>query len=300
MAVEPPFSLAGIFPPIPTPFKANGEVSFDDLRTNIEKWNDEPLSGYVIGGSNGEFVSLTVEERVQVVRIARAVIPTDRLLIAGSGMETTRGTIDLTQKMAEAGADAALLVTPSYYKSKMKADELEHHYREVADSSPVPLLLYSVPANTGVDIPVEAVVRLAPHPKIIGIKDSGGNVTKIGSMVYETPDDFQVLAGSAGFMLGALAVGAVGVIAALANLMGRSLAEMLVSFQNGDLVRCREIQLPLIEVNTAVTSRFGVPGLKAALDMVGFYGGPVRSPLLPLSEAEKTTLREILEKVGLL
>jgi 4-hydroxy-2-oxoglutarate aldolase len=300
MTSERPLSMAGIFPPIPTPFKANGEISFDDLRTNLEKWNEEPLSGYVVGGSNGEFVSLTVEERVKVVRTAREVIPTDRLLIAGSGMETTRATIDLTQRMAEAGADAVLVVTPSYYKSKMKAAELEHHYREVADSSPVALLLYNVPANTGVDIPVEAVIHLAPHPNIIGIKDSGGNVTKIGSMVYETPDDFQVLAGSAGFMLGALAVGAVGVIAALANLMGRSLAEMLVSFQNGDLVRCRQIQLPLIEVNTAVTARFGVPGLKAALDMLGYYGGPVRSPLLPLLEGEKTALREILEKVGLL
>ena len=295
-----PISLDGVFPPIPTPFNSNGDVDFNHLRDNLDRWNRQPLSGYVIGGSNGEFVSLTPDERIEVVQEARVTIPSDRLLIAGSGMESTRTTVELTLQMAEIGVDAVLVVTPSYYKRLMSVDALENHYRQVAEFSPVPVILYSVPANTGVDLQLEAVVRLAKHPNVVGIKDSGGSVAKVGAMVHDTPDDFQVLAGSAGFFLGALAVGAVGTIAALANIAGPELVEILALFRSGNLILAQEMQQRLIEVNTAVTTRFGVPGLKSALDMMGYYGGPVRSPLLPLSDEEKGTLRHILEKAGLM
>jgi len=293
-----PLSLDGVFPPIPTPFNTDGDIDLDRLRDNLDRWNEQPLSGYVVGGSNGEFVSLTPDERVEVVQEARVTIPSDRLLIAGSGMESTRATVDLTLQMAGVGADAVIVVTPSYYKRFMSAAALENHYRQVADVSPVPIILYSVPANTGVDLQLEAVVRLANHPNVVGIKDSGGSVAKIGAMVHETPDGFQVLAGSAGFFLGALAVGAVGTVAALANIAGPELVEMLTQFRSGNLALAQEIQKRLIEVNTAVTTRFGVPGLKAALDMMGYYGGPVRSPLLPLSDEERGTIRWVLEKAG--
>ena len=298
--VDNPLSLDGVFPPIPTPFNTNGDIDLDRLRDNLDRWNEQPLSGYVVGGSNGEFVSLTPDERVEVVQVAGVTIPSDRLLIAGSGMESTRATVDLTLQMAEVGADAVIVVTPSYYKRFMSAAALENHYRQVADVSPVPIILYSVPANTGVDLQLEAVVRLANHPNVAGIKDSGGSVAKIGAMVHETPDGFQVLAGSAGFFLGALAVGAVGTVAALANIAGPELVGMLTQFRSGNLTLAQEIQKRLIEVNTAVTTRFGVPGLKAALDMMGYYGGPVRSPLLPLSDEERGTIRWVLEKAGLI
>jgi len=234
------------------------------------------------------------------VRAARAAMPADRRLLAGSAMESTRATIDLTRRMAEAGAGAALVVTPSYYKARMNGAALEHHYRQVADASPIPLVLYNVPANTGVDMPAQTVINLAAHPNIIGMKESGGDVTKIGFMVQETPDDFQILAGSAGFLLGALAVGTVGAVSALANIAARPLARMMDAFHRGDLAAARALQLPLIEANTAVTSRFGVPGLKAAMDMLGYYGGPLRSPLLPLSDEDKAALRKVLVKTGLL
>jgi 4-hydroxy-2-oxoglutarate aldolase len=182
----------------------------------------------------------------------------------------------------------------------MTAEALTRHYLNVADVSPIPLILYSVPANTGIDLPAESVIQLAEHPNVIGIKDSGGSVVKIGKMVHETPSDFQVLAGSAGFLLGALAVGAVGVVAALANIAGEALAELIGLFQAGDMELARVLQNRLIEPNTTVTTRFGVPGLKAAMDMMGFFGGPVRSPLLPLAEASKQELGEVLAKSGLL
>jgi 4-hydroxy-2-oxoglutarate aldolase len=296
----PNLSLAGIFPPIPTPFKADGQVDYDRLQFNMNRWNQEPLAGYVVCGSNGEYTYLTLDERVELIRAARQVVPAGGLLIAGSGMESTHETINLTRRMAKAGADAAIVVTPCYYRSRMTAAALEQHYRQVADASPVPVVLYSVPANTGVDLPAQVAINLAKHPNIIGMKDSGGDVTKIGYMVHETKaDDFQILAGSAGFLLGALAVGAVGGVCALANIAATKLTRLWRYFGQGNLMKAREIQLPLIEANTAVTSRFGVPGLKAAMDLLGYYGGPVRLPLMPLTDEDKDTLRNILTKAEL-
>jgi 4-hydroxy-2-oxoglutarate aldolase len=293
-------ALSGIFPAIPTLFQENGDVDYEHLRSNLDLLNSMPLDGYVIGGSNGEFVYLTPEERVRVVAIAREILPEDRLLIAGAGMESTRATIEMTHKMALAGAQAVLLVTPGYFKASMTSEALEYHYRQIADASPVPILLYSVPANTGINLPVEAIIRLAPHPKIIGMKDSGGDITRIGLLVKETPEDFSLLAGSAGFLLGALAVGAVGCIAALANIAAHEMTKILAYFREGKMEEARVIQLRLIASNYAVTSRFGVAGLKAALDMLGFYGGPVRSPLLPIDEEKKRELAEILREADLL
>lgn len=293
-------SLAGIFPPVPTPFKDNGDVDYAHLQSNLERLNHEPLRGYVMGGSNGEFTSLTNDEKLKVVRLARAVAPDNRLIIAGSGMESTRATIELTLQMAEAGANAALVVTPGYFKARMTVEALVAHYRQVADASPIPVILYSVPANTGVDLPAAAVAKLAAHPNIIGLKDSGGDIAKIGQMVHETPPEFQILAGSAGFFLAALALGGVGGVMATANIAAALLHELYTAFRAGNLEAARAVQLPLIAVNAAVTARYGVAGLKAAMDMLGYYGGPPRPPLLPLTEDEKATLRGTLVKAGLL
>jgi 4-hydroxy-2-oxoglutarate aldolase len=292
-------SLAGVFPPVVTPFTENGDVHYDALQANLEKLNREPLAGYVIGGSNGEFTSLTIEERWETVRLAKQVTPPGRLLIAGSGAESTRATIDLTERMARLGADVAIVVTPGYFKGKMTAAALEHHYRQAADASPIPILLYSVPGNTGVDLPVPAVAKLAPHPNIIGMKDSGADMVKMGQMLNEAPKDFQLLTGSASAFLASLALGAVGTISALANIWAGRLDQLWACFKQGDLAGARAIQLPLIEVNAAVTSRFGVAGLKAAMDMLGYYGGTPRSPLMPLSDDEHAALKGILTKVGL-
>ncbi len=293
-------SLAGIFPAVPTPFSADGGVEHDRLRSNLERLNSEPLSGYLLQGSNGEFVFLDPNERMEVVRAARAVIPEERLLIAGSGMESTLATIALTNRMAEAGADVALVVTPHYFRGAMTAAALEKHYRQVAAAAPLPIMLYNVPIFTGIDLPVETVVNLATCANIIGIKDSSGNVGKLGLTVRETPDDFQVLTGSGSTFLPSLAVGAVGGMMALANIAAGPLAELLRFFWQGDVERAAEIQRRLIAPNMAVTARFGVAGLKAALDMLGGCGGPVRSPLLPLQDSERKELRAILEAGELL
>ena len=293
-------NLAGIYPPISTPFTDRGEIAFDHLSANLSRWNEWPLDGYVVGGSNGEFVSQSFEERVAVVKAVRDEMSFNHLLIAGAGMHSTRETVDLAQAMAAVGADAVLIVTPSYYKSKMDLRALRGHYYAVADASPVPVLLYNVPANTGVDMPARTILELAQHANIIGIKDSSGDLAKMGSVVDAAPQGFQVLVGSGSFFLPALAIGAVGLIAALVNLAAGDLARIHMLFRDGQLGDARKLQLKLIETNSAVTSRFGVAGLKAALDLLGFYGGPVRSPLQPLMADEREELRNILVRADLL
>ncbi|MCJ7824040.1 MAG: dihydrodipicolinate synthase family protein [Anaerolineales bacterium] len=300
MSARSELNLAGIFPPIPTPFTDKGGIAFDQLSTNLSRWNEWPLGGYVVGGSNGEFVSQTFEERVAVVQAVRKEMPADHLLIAGAGMHSTQETVDLTHAMAAVGADIVLIVTPSYYKSRMDLRALRSHYHALAEVSTVPVVLYNVPANTGLDMSAEMVLELAQHPKIVGIKDSSGNMVKMGSVVHAAPEGFQVLAGSGSFFLPALAIGAVGLIAALVNIAAVDLARIQKLFCDGQISEARNLQLKLIETNSAVTSRFGVAGLKAALDLLGFYGGPVRSPLQPLLADELDELGTILERAGLL
>jgi 4-hydroxy-2-oxoglutarate aldolase len=292
-------SLAGVFPPIPTPFDPRGEIAFDALSTNLERWNAQPLRGYVVGGSNGEFVSQTPDERVAVVKAVRRETSAGRLVIAGAGMQSLRGTSELGDRMAEAGADALIVVTPSYYKSSMAGETLEAYYEGVADHAQIPVVLYNVPRNTGVDLPLESVVRLSGHPNIVGIKESGGDLVKIGRLVHECLPGFKVLAGSAGFLLAALVLGANGVIGALANIAGAEMADLVRRFVEGDIVGARRIQLRLLAVNSAVTSGFGVAGLKAAMDILGYYGGPVRAPLQDLDAAARMQLAGTLQAAEL-
>jgi len=293
---KPTISLKGIMPPIPTPFDAAGDVHHGALVENLERWNQYDLRGYVVLGSNGEGVYLDEAEKVHVWETARRAIPADKLLVAGTGAESTRQTIAITQRAADAGADAALVVTPHYYGPKMTPDSLVQHYVKVADASPIPILIYNVPKFTNVNMDAAAVARAAEHPNIAGIKDTSGNITQLADTVRVVGPDFQVLAGSASFLLAGLTVGAVGGILALANIAPQMGLKITRLFEAGARDEAAELQRRMIPVNSAVTARFGIAGLKAALDMLGYYGGPVRSPLLGLTEDERRTLREILQE----
>ena len=291
-------ALRGVFPPIPTPFDAQGEVALGALVENLERWNQYDLAGYVVLGSNGEAVYLTGQEKLHVLETVRRAIPADKLMIAGTGCESTRETIALTRQAAQVGADVALVLTPHYYGSKMTPDSLVRHYQAVADGSPIPILLYNVPGFTHVDVDAATVARAACHPNVVGIKDSGGNMAKLADVVRLTGPDFQVLAGSAGFFLAGLAVGAVGGVLALANVAPQECIGIHRLFKAGQWEEAAELQRRLVPVNAAVTARFGVAGLKAAMDMLGYYGGPVRPPLLDLTDAERHVLRGILVEGG--
>jgi 4-hydroxy-2-oxoglutarate aldolase len=292
--------LSGVFPPISTPFDARGDVALQRLVQNLERWNTYDLAGYVVLGSNGEAVYLNTEEKRRVLETARQAIPADKVLIAGTGCESTRETVALTCQAAEAGADAALLITPHFFGGKMTSEALVRHYRAVADAVPIPVVLYNVPKFTNVDMDATTIARAAEHPNVIGLKDSGGNVAKLADVVRLTGPDFQVLAGSAGFFFAGLTLGAVGGVLALANIAPQQCIDIYNLFQAGRWVEAAELQRCMVPVNAAVTARFGVAGLKAALDMLGYYGGPVRAPLLELSESERQTLRAILTEGGVL
>lgn len=293
----PTLDLHGIFPPITTPFESNGDVAYGALASNLERWNQYDLRGYVILGSNGESVYLDEREKLHVLEAARRAIPAGKLLIAGTGCDSTRQTIALTADAARIGADAALVLTPHFFA--VGPDGLAAHYAAVADASPIPVILYNVPKFTGVDMDAPLIARIAGHDNVIGVKDSGGNITKIGDTVRRTPAGFQVLAGSAGFLFASLALGAVGGVVALANMAPQQSINIYRLFCESRWDEAAELQRRMIPVNNAVTARFGVPGLKAAMDMLGWYGGPVRSPLLDLGPEDGRALREILVVGGI-
>jgi 4-hydroxy-2-oxoglutarate aldolase len=293
-------SFAGVFPPIPTPFDAKGEVAYDALAANLERWDAYDLAGYIVLGSNGEGVLLSDEERNRVWQVVRRGIPRSKLMIAGTGGQSTRGTIALTRLAADAGADAALVVTPHYYGPKMTADALVRHYEAVADASPIPILIYNVPKFTGVNMDAAAIARAAEHDNVVGTKDTSGNITQLAQTVHLAGPGFQVLAGSANFFLAGLAVGAVGGILALANIAPDRCLELYGHFLAGRMAEAAALQRHLIPVNNAVTSGMGIAGLKAAMDMLGYYGGPVRPPLLDLNAEEGRRLKTVLEEGGIL
>jgi len=296
-----PLSLAGVYPPLATPFKANEDIDFDKLHENMLKWNKIPFRGCVIGGSNGEYVGLSSEERVEVVRRVKADMPAGRIIIAGSSCEGTGLTIDMSKKMAAAGADVVLVLPPSYFKSSMTGAAMQKHFLAVADASPVPLVLYNMPANTGLDIPPEVCVACADHPNIIGLKDSGGDITRISSIIQQTKGKtFECLAGSAGFLYPALACGATGGVCAYANFAGAECCEIVNLFNAGKHAECCALNHKHIRANAAVTRKMGVPALKIAMEWCGYYGGPTRAPLLPLSDAQVKELRADMESSGLL
>ena len=293
-------SMAGIFPPIPTPFDRTGEVDLKALASNFEKWNRFPLAGYVVLGTNGEMPYLSDAEKLTYFEAARKLIPSGKLFMAGCGCESTHSSIALVKQAAALGADVALLISPSYYKSKMDAAGLTDYYTRVAEASPIPVSVYNMPANTNVDMQADLIVKLSQHPNIAGVKDSGGNLAKLGQIVRSARPGFQVLAGSAGFLYPALCVGAIGGVLALANIAPQQCCDILSLFQHGKHEDAKDLQLRMIAPNTAVTAQFGVPGLKAAMEMVGFYGGSPRSPLLPVSDAQRETLRAILKEARII
>jgi len=293
-------SLKGCFPPIPTPFDARGRVDRDHLASNLEKWLKTPLSGFAVLGSNGEAVLMKDTEKIETWKTAGEVIGIDRLFLAGTGCESSAETLELTEKAAGLGANAAMIVTPHYYKPRMDRRALVTHYTMIADRSPIPIILYNVPAFTGIDLSAEIIIELAGHPGIVGLKESSGNVGKIGQIVDRVGNTFQVLAGSGNFLLPALTVGAVGGVMALASVAPHLVDEIVLSFEKGDLRKAKEIQLRLIPANAAVTSQYGIAGLKTALDLIGMYGGPVRPPLLPLEAPQINDLTKILEEADLL
>jgi 4-hydroxy-2-oxoglutarate aldolase len=274
-------SFTGIFTPIVTPFTTDDSIDEGALRRNVDRWMKTPLTGLVVLGSNGEAAQLDDVEADRVVEIVRERVPSDRPLIAGTGRESTKATIAATARAAAAGVDAVLVRTPSFFKAQMSAEIFVRHYTEVADASPVPVLLYNVTMFTGVTLPLEAVERLAAHPNIVGMKESGGDISYISELVTRTPDDFTVLAGSATTFFHALCAGCDGAILALAALLPDACVRMQALVRDDRLAEARALQHWIMPLARSVGGTYGVAGLKAALDLTGYNGGLPRPPLRP-------------------
>lgn len=294
-------TIAGIYPPIPTFFDGREDLDLATLREHLKRLKTAGIANIVALGSNGEAVHLDLDERRQVIATVREVMGAEAQVLAGVGENSTRGTLVLCDLAAEAGADVALALPPHHYRPRIDGFALRAHYLAVADDSPLPVMIYNMPANAaGIDLDAETIIALSAHPNIIGLKDSSGNVTKMAQVVADARKGFVVLAGSAGFLLPALAIGAHGAIAALANIAPRECLQLMALWQEGKLEEARALQARLIPVNTAVTSGFGVAGLKAALEFVAHYGGAPRRPLPPLNEGERMRLRGLLAEADLL
>ncbi len=292
--------IRGVLPPIATPFDADGNVSAEHLSTNLARLVETGLHGFVVLGSNGEYSLLSKEEKLRVLEISRAAIPSDRLMLAGTGADSTRETIDLTKRAAEIGADAGLIVTPHYFRPQMNGAALTHHYLSIADASPIPILIYNVPVYTNVEIDAATVIELARHENIVGMKDSSANFSKMGEVIRFAPPHFAVMVGTGGAMFPALCIGAKGVVPALGNIAPRECVAIYDLFHAGKLDEARTLQLKMVRPNAAVTAKWGVPGLKAAMEELGYYGGLPRSPLQPLPESEREKLRAILREADLM
>lgn len=292
------FKLTGVLPPITTPFDERGDLDLDALVRNVERYNSAGLAGYVAFGSNGEAVHLTVAERRRVLDTLRRTAAPDHKVIAGVNELSTRAAITATRVAADAGADAALVITPYFYKSAMSQDLLRGFFLEVAAAAPLPLLIYNVPQNTGVVIEPRTVAALATHANVAGVKDSAGNLAGLAETVRLAPDGFIVLVGNAGIFYPALMMGAAGAILAAACVAPEACVEIHRAVVAEDPSRARDLQQRLAPLARMVTAELGVAGLKAALDLAGFYGGPPRSPLLTLGGADRRRLAAEMKKTG--
>lgn len=290
--------FTGIFTPIVTPFRDDDTVDEGALGRNVARWMRTPLAGLVVLGSNGEAVQLDDAEADRAIAIVRDGVPRERVLIAGTGRESTRATIAATRRAAAAGVDAVLVRTPSFFKAQMTSEIFERHYTEVADASPVPVLLYNVSMFTGVNLQPDAVDTLSRHPNIAGLKESGGDIGQIAEFVARTPDDFTVLAGSATTLVHALCAGCDGAILALAALCPEPCVEMRDLVAAHRLEEARALQRRLMPLARSVGTTYGVAGLKAALNLAGYEAGIPRPPLRPAAPGVIETIRGQLDALG--
>jgi 4-hydroxy-2-oxoglutarate aldolase len=286
--------FSGVFAALTTPFAEDGSVSLPDLKHNVQRYNQTGLAGYVVLGSTGESVLLTQAEMDGILATAKESSAEEKKLLAGAGAESTAETIERTKRAAQLGYDAVLVKTPHYYKPAYKPEVLIAHFRRVADESPVPVMLYSIPQFTGIALAAAEVAALAEHPNILGIKDSSGNVQGIGEIIGATPPAFQVLVGSAASMYPSLAIGARGAILALACALPEKCVALFELFRQGHHEQARELQSILARASKLIVSELGIAGVKHAMDQRGYRGGLPRLPLVPLQHEQKKRLTEFL------
>ena len=290
-------NLTGICLPLTTCFDANEQLDRNSLAANIRKWNSSGVLGYVILGSTGERVNLDEREYLQIVETARAEVPSSMNFIVGAGQQSAYATANEIRNAASAGADSVLVLTPYFYRSAITQETLRTFYTKVADASTVPVLLYSMPALTGIKIHPETIARLAEHPNIVGVKDSSNDLDGFRQTVELCSNEFAVLTGNGTVLLDALKRGATGGILAVGCAVPEVCVEIFRLFNQGQIDEAEMLQSKLTPFAAAVTTRFGIGGLKTALDMAGYTGGTVRAPLPMPNEHQREEIQQLLNEV---
>jgi 4-hydroxy-2-oxoglutarate aldolase len=288
--------LNGVMPPITTPFE-NGDVAIGRLRENFAEWNKTGLSGYLVLGSNGESVYLSEKEKLSILEASRDAIPASKVMLVGTGFESTQETIRFTNLAARSGGDYALVVTPCYYKGAMKPQILYEHFIAVAEAAEVGILVYNVPKFTGINMEPELVASLSQHPNIVGVKDSSGNIGQLGEIVHLSEEGFAVFVGSAPVLFPALCVGAVGGILAAANVAPQEFSKIQDFYEKGQFDKARKMQSFLTPLSKAVTVTYGIGGLKVAMDCAGYYGGDPRPPLQRPGKPGEDELKRLVSQL---
>ncbi len=288
----------GIFAALTTPFDENGSLSPTRAEENVKKYNRTALAGYLVLGSTGECVTLSDRESLTMLETTAAAADPSKIVIAGTARESTAATVEFTNACARAGALAALVRAPAYFKSKMTIEALRRHFLEVADKSRIPVLLYNIPQNTGLDLGPRLVIELASHPNIAGLKESGGNVAMLGEIGREVAPAFRYFLGAANVLLPGLVMGACGGILAVANAVPDLACGVFDAFRGGDMAGARREQLALIPWNRILSEKHGVAGVKYAQDLLGYHGGQPRPPLLPLGEDARAEIASLVAGTG--
>jgi len=288
-------NLSGLLLPITTPFATDGSVDRDGLSANLAQWNGSGVIGYVVLGSTGERVHLDENEYVQTIEATRKAVPATMTFIAGAGQQSTAGTISEIKRAAQAGAEAVLVITPHFYRAAITQDALVSHYTAIADASPVPVILYSMPDLTGIKIESETAARLSQHQNIIGMKDSSAEVAKLAEAVQLVPKSFAVMIGNGTVFNEAMGAGARGGILAVGCVVPELCLEIYRAIQAHEDERAAALQVRLTPLARAVTKTYGIGGLKAAMELVGLVGGEVRAPL---QRPDKAAQDEIARLIG--
>jgi 4-hydroxy-2-oxoglutarate aldolase len=286
--------LHGIFAPLTTPFEANGSLALTRLRENVARYNRTGLAGYVSNGSTSESVLLKWEEVYRAWETVRDSAAPGKILIAGTGAESTAETIEHTERAAKIGYAAALVRTPSFYKPAMNEHTLAEHYLRVADAASIPVMVYSVPIFTHVTVEASLIARVAHHSNIVGIKDSSGNVEGVAAIIAAAPKHFQTLVGAAGTLYESLEVGSVGAILAVADAFPELCSEIYEASRAGDRAKALSLAQKLIAPSKMLGAQYGIAGLKYVLDRLGYYGGPPRQPLLPVNDQARVEIDAML------
>jgi len=292
-----PKKLSGIAAPISTPF-INGEVAYDQLKSNMQKYRRTALAGFFALGSNGESMFLTESEKLKVLEVVLQEKSDHQIVMAGSGYESTQQTISFSNQVAEMGADFVSILTPSYFKKRLTDEAMIGYYTDVADGVPVPVIAYNAPGFTGMTLTPKVVEVISRHPNVIGMKDtSKGNMS---TYLSAAGDDFDILSGTVSTLFESLLLGAKGGVVSLANAFPAACCELYDACKAIDLDKARRLHYMLIKLNKSVSGSFGVAGVKYAAEVAGYHGGDPRKPLLPITEEGRQSIRKAIEAAGVM